>query len=195
MSNGHLTRVSARTAAEVCDRFDIGDEARALLRPELSPDQYVSLLAEKQTFPAAIRFLAHALPKPEAVWWACSCARETAGPKPPPAAGAALEAAERWVANPTEDNRRAAMPAAQAAGLATAAGSAALAAFVSGGSLGPANIPPIPPAENMTGQVVGGAVLLAAVEKEPQKAIERFQAFLARGIEVANGTHRWPVKK
>jgi Family of unknown function (DUF6931) len=195
MSNGSFSLVGARTAAEVCECFDIGDEARALLRPDLSPRQYVDLLAEKQSFPPAIRFLAHALPKKEAVLWACSCVRETAGAKPLPAATAALEAAERWVRSPTEDNRRAAMPAAQAAGLATAAGSAALAAFVSGGSLGPPNVPPVPPPENMTGQVAGGAVLLAAIESEPEKAIERFRAFLSRGIEVASGSAPAAVKK
>lgn len=195
MSNGTLARVSARTAAEVCGRFDIGEEARALLRPEHSPDQFIGLLTEKKNFPAAIRFLAHALPKPESVWWACLCVRETTGPTPLPFAKAALDAAERWLGNPTEDNRRAAMPAGQAAGLSTAAGAAALAAFVSGGSLGPPNVPPIPPGENMTGQVVGGAVLLAAVEKEPEKAIERFRSFLNRGIEVAKGTNRWPARR
>ena len=195
MSNGSLSRVSAKTAAEVCERFDIGEEARTLLRTDLTPRQYVDLLAEKQNFAAAIRFLAHALPKREAVWWACSCVRATAGPSLEPAATAALQAAEKWVANPSEENRRAAMPAAQAAGLATAAGSAALAAFVSGGSLGPSNVPPIPVAENLTPQVVGGAVLVAAVAKETEKAFERFRAFLSSGIEIADGAHRWPEKR
>jgi hypothetical protein len=195
MSNGTLARVTARTASEVCARFDIGDEARALLQPNHSPDQYIALLTEKKILPAALRFLAHALPKPESVWWACVCVRETAGATPLPAAKAALDAAEKWLGNPTEDNRRAAMPAAQAAGLATAAGSAALAVFVSGGSLGPPNVPPVPPDEHMTGQVVGGAVLLAAIQKEPEKAIDRFRAFLTKGIEVAKGTNRWPAKR
>lgn len=195
MSSGTLARVTAKTAAEVCARFDIGEEARALLRPGLTPRQYVDVLAEKRSYPAAIRFLAHALPKREAVWWACSCARATAGPNPDPTAAAALQAAERWVVDPSEENRHAAMPAAQAAGLTTAAGSAALAAFVSGGSLAPSSVPPIPPADNLTPQIVGGAVVVAAVVKEPEKAFERFSAYLGKGIEIANGASRWVEKR
>ena len=191
----NLSKVTARTAAEVCGRFDIGEEAKSLLRPELSPGQYLEVLKEKNRFPAAIQFLAFALPKPEAVWWACRCAREGAGSAPPPASVAALQAAEKWVANPTDENRRATMPLAQTAGLATAAGAAALAAFVSGGSLGPANNPPVPPAETLTAQAVSGAVLVAAVQKEAEKVFEKFRRFLTLGIEVANGTNRWDVRR
>ena len=75
----NLSRVAVKTAAEVCGRFDIGEEAKALLRPGLSPGQYLELLREKNKLPAAIQFLAFALPKPEAVWWACRCVREGAG--------------------------------------------------------------------------------------------------------------------
>src|SRR5262249_22403132 len=164
----------AKTAAEVCNRFDIGDDARALLKPEHSPLQYVEALRDSGREPGAIQFLAHALPKPEAVWWACRCARDVAPPKPAPAWTAALDAAEKWVTQPTDENRRAAMPAAQAAGLATSAGAAAMAVFMSGGSLGPPNIPPVLPPETATAQSVTGAVLAAAVEREAEKALERF---------------------
>lgn len=191
----NLSRVAAKTAAEVCGRFDIGEEAKALLRPELSPGQYLEILKEKDRFPAAIQFLAYALPKLEAVWWACGCVRESAGSSSTPASTAALQAAEKWVTNPTDENRRAAMPAAQAAGLATAAGAAALAAYVSGGSLAPANIPPVPPAETLTAQTVTGAVLVAAVERETEKAFDKFRRFLALGIEVASGTNRWDARR
>jgi len=40
----NLSRIAAKTAAEVCGRFDIGEEAKALLRTELSPGQYVEIL-------------------------------------------------------------------------------------------------------------------------------------------------------
>jgi len=191
----NLSRVTARTAAEVCGRFDIGQEAKALLRPEHSPGQYLEVLKEKNRFPAAIQFLAFALPKPEAVWWACRCVREGAGSAPPPASVAAIQAAEKWVASPTDENRRAAMPVAQTAGLATAAGAAALAAFVSGGSLGPASNPPVPPAETLTAQAVSGAVLVAAVQRETEKALDKFRRFLTLGIEIANGTNRWDARR
>src|ERR671937_3326223 len=98
MSNG-LAKVTAKTAAEVCKHFPLGDEAKKLLRDGQTPAQFLDLLIEKQQFPDAVRFLAHALPKREAVWWACLCARAAAGPNPPPKAAAAVQAAEKWVAD------------------------------------------------------------------------------------------------
>src|SRR5436309_3482884 len=127
----------AGLAAEVCRRFALGEAGRAVLRPELAPRPFVERLAEAGLFDDAFRFLAHALPRREAVWWACQCFRHgVAGlPAPPPAPQlAAVQAAERWSAAPTEDHRRAAFAAAEAADFGNPAGCAALAAFLSGGS-------------------------------------------------------------
>ena len=142
-------------------------------------------------FPDAIRFLAQGLPKREAVWWACYCAKSAAGSALAAAETAAIKTAERWVADPTEENRRATMPAAEAAKLGTPAGCAALGAFLSGGSMGPANVAEIPPGETFAGNAIAGAVMIAVVVKEPQKAAEKYQAFLGRGIEIANGKNLW----
>ena len=43
----NLSRIAARTAAEVCGRFDIGEEAKTLLRPELSPGQFINSVREQ----------------------------------------------------------------------------------------------------------------------------------------------------
>src|SRR5262245_44734732 len=94
-------------------------------------------LLEQEQYPRAVRLLAEALPKREAVWWACQCVRHAGGPELATLAVAALRAAEQWAADPSEDNRRAAYTAAQPVGFGTPAGCAALAAFLSGGSLGP----------------------------------------------------------
>ncbi len=192
-----LTKVSAAKAVAVGKDLPLGDKARELLRDTLTPAQYLQLLMDNQQYLDGVRFLAHALPKREAVWWACLSARSAAGPNPAPPIRAALEAAEKWVADPSEDNRRPAMAAAEAATLATPAGCAAAAVFWSGGSLAPPNLPEVPPGETLTAQGVTGAVLLAAVQTEPEKAVEKQRAFLTQGIDVANGTNRWkePVKR
>jgi hypothetical protein len=144
-----------------------------------------------EQFPDAARFLAHALPKREAVWWACLCARQAAGANLPAKPAAALQAAERWAADPSEDNRRKAQAAAEAAEMGTPAGCAAMAAFWSGGSLGPPNVPAVPPGEFLTAHGVAGAVMLAAVLTQPEKAPEKFRKFFALGVEVGNGTNKW----
>jgi hypothetical protein len=191
MTNDTLAKVTARTAAEVCQQLPLGDEAKALLRDGLTPAQYLAALMGAQLHLDAIRFLARALPKREAVWWACVCTRGALGDSPPPASAAALRAAERWVADPSEDNRRAAMAAAEPIGLGDPAGCAAVASFWSGGSLAPPALPVVPPGEHLTAHAAAGAVMLAAVRTEPAKAAEKHRRFLALGIEVANGTNRW----
>ncbi len=191
MSNSTLAKVSAGTAAEIVRHFPLGEAARKLLRPEYTPSQYLAALMEQQLDLDAIRFLAYALPKREAVWWACACARRAHGTAPPAAAAAALQAAEKWTADPSEDNRRAAQSASEAVGLSDPAGCAAAAAFWSGGSLAPANLPVVPPGEHLTAHGVAGAVLLAAVLTEPARAAEKHRSFVKLGLEVASGGNRW----
>jgi hypothetical protein len=191
MSNGGLTKVTAKTAAEVCKLFPLGEEANKLLREGMAPRQFLDALVEKQQFPDAVKFLAHALPKREAVWWACLCARLAHGPNPPGPLGPALQAAEKWTSDPSDDNRRAAQAAAQAGATGSPAGCAALAAFFSGGNLAPANPPAVPPGETLTAQAAAGAVLLAVVLTEPHKAVEKYRKFLALGVDVGNGANKW----
>jgi hypothetical protein len=181
---------AAQTTEQLGSVCGLGDEARLLLRPGLPPREFVSLLMEHGHFADAARFVAHALPKREAVWWAWVCARRMPGPPPSPAAKASLDAAEKWIAQPTEENRRAAMAAAEAAGFDTAAGCASLAAFLSGPSLAPPEAPAVPPGPYESAKVVAGAITLAAV-KEPEKAAENFRAFLQQGLDVTARIKLW----
>ena len=89
----------------------------------------------------AVRFLAHALPRRECVWWAWVCARKAAGAEPAPAIKSALDATERWIVQPTEDHRRQTLPFGELADFGTPAGAAALSAFMTSGSLGPPSAP------------------------------------------------------
>jgi len=174
---------------------ELGESAMALVRPEIHPREYVGLLVEQKLYPDAVRFLAHALPKREAVWWAWVTARRAAGEKPPPPIKAALDATERWIAQPSEENRRAAMAAAEKAGFDSAAGCAGLGAFFSGGSLAPPELPPVPPGEYLTAKAVSGAVIFAAVAGEPEKAPEKFKSFVAQGVDVTNRIQLWGPKQ
>jgi hypothetical protein len=191
MSDPAFSRVPTATAAEVCQRFRLGRLAAALLRDDLSPGQFLDLLVERRLFKDATLFLAYALPSREAVWWAVLCVREVAGPASPEPAAAALQAAEAWVQDPSEENRRAARAASKVAGTSTSAGAAAAAVFQSGGSVGPPDGPEVLPGEYATARAVAWAVTFAASQDSPAKAQERFPIFCARGIEVATGANRW----
>ena len=54
--------INSRTGA-IAAVAELGEEAMALLRPELHPLDFVALLMEKALFPDAVRFIAHALPE------------------------------------------------------------------------------------------------------------------------------------
>lgn len=192
-----LTYVAAERATAVCQHFQPGRVASGWLRADLTPSQFLDVLVVQRLYKDATRFLAHAMPKREAVWWAVLCAREVSVPSSPQAIDAATRAAAAWVEDPSEENRRAALSAAKGAGFGTPAASAAMAAFVSGGSLGPPDGPVIPPKESSTAGAVVATVLLAVLKVPPEEAAERFRGFLDRGLEVASGANRWtePVKR
>jgi hypothetical protein len=183
--------VAARTMAEFVDLAELGDDAKAALQPSHGPKQYMQALVEQALHADAVRFLAHALPKREGIWWAWVCARRASGDAPPPAAKEALDATERWISQPTDANRRAAMRAAEAAGVATPAGCTALAVFLSGGSLGPENTPPVQPGELLTAKAITGAVISSAITGDPSKSPERFQSFIGQGLDVVNRLNLW----
>ena len=83
------------------------------------------------------------------------------------------------------------MESAKTAEFSTAAGSAALAAFLSGGSMAPPDAPAAPPGEFLTAKAVAGAVTIAAVAKEPDKAPEKFKAFVTQGLDVTKRIKLW----
>src|SRR5215813_9252935 len=147
MAIGTLKKVTAPRARDVCAHFDLSEEAKGLLDDVIAPAAFLELLIEKGHLLDAIRLLAFALPKREAVWWACLCAREVLAPDAPPELGDAIMAAEAWVYKPTEENRRAAMEKAERAGFDKPASWTAVGAFWSGGSLSPPNAPVVPPGE------------------------------------------------
>jgi len=183
----------ARTPAQLAEAAELGEEGRALLTPELAHRHFLAKLVEAGRLTDAIRFLAHALPRREGVWWAWVTAKRAAGVEPAPKLKAALEATERWIAQPSEDNRRAAMAQAEAAGFDVAAGCAGLAAFLSGPTLAPPNVEQaVPPPEFAYAKAITGTIIMAGLATEPEKAPEKFQTSIQQGLEVVNKIRLWP---
>ncbi|HJZ57382.1 MAG TPA: hypothetical protein VKE74_20605 [Gemmataceae bacterium] len=178
-----------RLATDLAKTLNLSDAGKALLNATLTVRQYFDALVGAGHHQDAIRFLAAALPKRESVWWGVACAREVLKALPEPQAKA-LAAAERWVKDPTEGNRRSAGAAAEAAGYGNPPGSLAAGAFWSGGSLAPANLPAVLPRDDLTGVAVGAALVLASVA-DPEKAAAARKRFLALGADVAAGKSKW----
>jgi hypothetical protein len=144
---------------------------------------------------AATRLFAHALPKREAVWWACMCVTHTAPADLPAADRAAREAAEDWVRQQTDKSRRQAWDRAEASGCTSPEAWTAIAAFWSGDSMSPEGQPAVPPAPHFTGAAAAGAVALAAVRGDPTRRNDRLHRFLESGRNIAaGGPGRLPVE-
>jgi len=179
-------KLASAVLATVLERADLAPEAAAAAAG--APDAAAALarIVEAGMMADAARFMAHALPKREAVWWACMCARATEPEAPQPDAEA-LVAAEAWVRKPEEEFRRAAMAAAEAAGFRSPEAWAAVGAFWSGGSMAPQGQPVVPPADHLTGVAVAGSVSLAAVRRAPEKAEATLGRFVQSGLDIAAG--------
>ena len=187
MAEMNLIKIQQPTASAVCKHVELDEEAKSLLQDDAVPAQYLQQLIEKELYPDAARFLANALPKREATWWACLCARNALNNQPSDADLKAIELAEAWVYKPTEENRKPIMPAAETTEFKTPAGWAAVAAFWSGGNMSPVEGTVVPPPEDLTAKAVIGAVMLAAVRDGPEKVKTNYQLFLRQGIDIAGG--------
>lgn len=185
-SIGSLTKVKL-SAAEAAKTLTLTPEAAALLKPQESVADFLSALLAAELMNDAVGVMAQALPKREAVWWACLATRTLVDAQTPPAVVAAIEAAEAWVYKPSDETRRTAMDRAQATKFDHPGVWAAVGAFWSGGSMAPPNLPAVPPAEHLTGVAVAGAVNLSAVMRQPEHAKDKLGAFLAQAIDIANG--------
>lgn len=189
MTNSAMDHVlrTGKSVGEICKAagIDIGT-----LEPLDDPAALVEVLRKDEKLIEAVTFLAHALPRREAIWWAWTTATEAAGDDATAEIQASLDATCAWISEPTDENRRAAYEAAQTAEMSTPAGCAGAAAFFSGDTMGPPDQPPMPPEEFMAAKAISGCLLLVAVE-EPEEMNARLEDALERGLEVATRVHLW----
>lgn len=168
-------------------RLELEPESEEALAGAQDALQGIEQLAEAGKLVEAARLVAHALPKREAVWWACMCARAVPDPALKPEDLASLAAAEAWVRRPEERARRAAAEIAEKTSFKSAEAWAAMGAFWSGGSLAPEGMADVPPGEHLTGVAIAGAIVLASVRVSVERQNERLLKFLDSARAIAAG--------
>jgi len=181
--------------ARIIEAAGLADEARAKYREGVSGREFVNQMVSAQQYIDTVKFLAHALPPREGVWWAWMCARKASGPEPTPGVQASLAATEKWLSQPSDELRRAAKDAAEQAPLETAAGVAGFAAFMSGGSIAPPTAPEVPAPPFQSAKFVAGAVMISAVVTQPEKAPEKYRTYIDQAMDVANRIQLWEKAK
>jgi hypothetical protein len=186
VSNVPLVKIKAPTAAEVCAQFDLR-QAQPLLREVMPPRAFLDALLANKQYLAGIDFLSHALAPRDAVWWGCLCLQHALGNNFPEPDKAACKAAIRWVFAPTDENRAAAKPPADAAGPSSPAGGLASAASLTGGSIAPPKAPPMPPSPFAPAKAVAAAIKLATTKADPPRIAETQKLYVELGIALAEG--------
>ncbi|MEO3473455.1 hypothetical protein AAFN86_16435 [Roseomonas sp. CAU 1739] len=185
-----MTEVPAKLAgplAPLVPRLELDPDGEKAIAGADSAAAGVDRLVAAGRHQDAVKLLAHALPKREAVWWACMCARGVPGAALPAEDAAAVDAAEGWVRRPDEPARRKAAAAAEKTKFATPESWAAMGAFWSGGSMAPEGQMAVPPADHLTATAVTGAVMLAATRHAPEKAQDRLERFIVSARDIAGG--------
>ena len=168
--------------------FEAFPDLRRFVSPptdDCAPLDYARrLLASPQPVDAIV-FLAHLLPRREAVWWARQCVVAILGAAAE--ADPATRAADAWVRAPEEETRRAALEIAAAGDESRAATWLARAAALSGGSRTAPDQEPRPPQPSACAQAANAAIILAICAGEGQAIPARIQACAEAGVNFAAG--------
>jgi hypothetical protein len=187
MSATKQNKLAAADIPTVLQRCDLPAEALALAQGRRDLLDIIQALTDAAFLVEASRVFAHALPKREAVWWACMCAAHSVASLVTPEDVRMRDQAEAWVRQQSDEIRRAGMEDAKRAGFKSPESWAAVAAFWSGGSITALNAPPVPAPPHLPGVAVAGAVTLASVRGAPERQKHRLALFLQSAHDIALG--------
>lgn len=178
------------TALAVIERFGLKGEIPFTPEEAESPADFAMKLAKTGEPNHCLLFMSYALDKRSGVWWLTRCIHEVksildANDE------AMLGLAEKWVAAPSDANRRKAMEGAEKLEMSTPAAWAGVGAFWSGGSMAPPDVPAVEPADNLAGKAISGGAIMASVFHAPEKALEKQKVFVQLGVDIAAGKIPW----
>jgi hypothetical protein len=132
----------------------------------------------------ALAFIAHLLPRREAIWWGRQCVEAILGRA---AQDEAMELATQWVREPSEPLRRRALSLWRDSETRTPTHWLARAVAYSGGSLLAPDQPASPPAPDDCALAVNAAVVLSATRTAPTLILPWIRACAESGVVFAAG--------
>lgn len=185
-------KVTSEKAEELIGVDELDPESLELLEPGMRPEAYIESLSSAGKWTDAVAVMARTLPKREAVWWACYCARKTEVATKNKEEAAALKTAEKWAFKPTEEHRRDAFLQAQKCTAPSVGTMSCLAAAFSGGKLELNKEQSVDLDASVFTDIVSGTVIMAACEKEADQMNPTLERFLRKGKKIACGGRSKP---
>jgi len=180
-------KIIAEHARDVVDASDITDPSAALLTEDITPGEFIQALVKARLWLDAARVLAYALPRREALWWACLCAEGMEAVRSEKSEQFSLAAAEKWVYEPSDKHRADAYISAQKCKGSSGGLMCALAAAMSEESLPFEGDQVIEFDATAFPGLVFAVIVLAADEGEENLMDQRLQQYLAIGEDIARG--------
>ncbi|GGB82478.1 hypothetical protein GCM10011352_05380 [Marinobacterium zhoushanense] len=182
-----LKKMPYPQCGSILQRFELSDEAAAVVAGEMTPTQIIEALQANGLFIDLVNFFCHALPMREAIWWAC-LALELRASDWTPEQQRAIADSKRWVQEPDEAKRRLAERQAETLGRQCAPGWLAQAVFWNGsGSLGESGQPVVLPPDFLYAKAAAGAINTAALIPEWQGYEQYCRQVISMGLDLARG--------
>jgi hypothetical protein len=181
-----MSRVRFATTRALFETFPPSVTRIATPPTDEAPVAFLIKLSSEGKIMDAVTFCAYLLPRREAVWWACGCARSLLGDiRQSQAAG--LMAAEAWVYEPDEKRRLEALEVGTKGDSNDPLTWLALAAGWSGGVLARNPQRPVPMPHYMTARAARVAVILSlGAMKDSDARLPGLRACIADGIKLAD---------
>jgi Family of unknown function (DUF6931) len=179
-----MSRLRYATTRALYETFPRKVTKLAELPTDEPPITFLKRLSSEEKFEDAMTFCAYMLPRREAVWWGCGCARAFIRDIVQDRAGC-LVAAETWVREPDEARRLYALDLGRRGDNNDELTWLALAAGWAGGQLGAHPKLQVPVPQYLTPRAVRIAVLLSALHIPLPDKTARVSARIEEGIKLA----------
>jgi hypothetical protein len=179
-----LDPASQIAASSIAQRLALTSDALAVLETGGNVRSFLEQLLQRGLPADALAVVARSLPKRYVVAWACDCLKSALArePRASDSDRAGLAIAQQWLADPTEDNRRAAAEFAERGEFGSAGAWIAASAGWSGGSLLPRGYDVLPPPDHLPAEAAVAALRLAA--SRSSEYVTAISGFVRRALEI-----------
>ena len=180
-----LTKLSQAPLLELLTRAQVKLKTKVDLPKEAPAADYLPLLDKEEAQLDIMMALCHALPPRQSVWWACLATRHDMDPEEADASHP-IKAAENWVYQPGEKNKKIAEKVFLRSAGDDPARLCVMAALYGDGKVDLGDDQKIDAPPGVSGNCVYGALLNAAGAAE-EGLEERAQFLILQGLDIARG--------